>query len=251
MFEIPLLLIREKKIGKLFLEVLASCWLVILPRIVLRSEISESGGQGRFIDFILDNKLPIFYDGICIFFVFLVIWYLILYFHKPIIDNKKVIYVCFVSIAMLIVLCCTHPQWALLIVPFMCLCIYCTPRYEKQLGFLYVFSMIGILIAQIVKYFWCFATNLINPMILSLFKTLNEDHAINSALEKMGIPTNVLCEMGGAVFVASVSLFSFLIFWGKKKNMELTDINYWCFVMLGECFSISIYVILLITFIFG
>lgn len=163
-----------------------------------------------------------------------IVLFLLCYFVK--IDNKEKlnrwgIYVCFVSYAILFVLCMSHPYWLLIIVPLIVIMI------GQNYKYLYVNLVIetvmtwGMIFAQILKFPWCFG----NAIVAGMFwpKILGNQDIFNP-VTPLTIYTKItgsdssqgyLIGAGCSVFIAGILLFAVINYPGLKKELPFININ--------------------------
>ena len=100
-----------------------------------------------------------------------IILFLVCYFVK--IESQESlkrwgIYTCFMSYAILFVLCMSHPYWLLIMMPFMAIMMAQNAKYLYVNMIVEMLLTWGMIFAQIFKFPWCFGNALVNGMFLPL-----------------------------------------------------------------------------------
>lgn len=130
---IPLLLLKYKRIWKVAAGFLAGVALMVLPKLyfmfyqkisglkILSDKDSTlvSANAVRYIsDYLWSSEAPIATIYIPWLFFFTFILWVWCWFNKKKLSDKMVIYICLIGMSIFMLTCYTHPQWMILIMPY-------------------------------------------------------------------------------------------------------------------------------------
>lgn len=245
---IPLVLLREKVVWKIVLCGLAVISVLAIPKIFFGSGtktlevISHADGivNGALfpsseigtaeLTFISMENLPLMFVGM------ITIW-LICYFHKKELKNREVVYLCALVMAIFILTVKVHPQWGILLLPYMVLIIMFHPyRMRENLILEGVFS-VGFVLNKAIGYYWTCNLNLIGNMMAPKHKfsladenlSINDyglSHYISVLSQKIGIWESNIMKGGGAVVVVGLIYFLVLNYPGGEGIDEIVFYDY-------------------------
>lgn len=237
---IPLLLLKEKRVLNVFIYVVSGCaFLVICKLIKGLFFVQDTSGadyvSGHLMTFIFQSQLGLVYGSSSIFVLLFLGVCLFCYFKKtPDKDEmgRWALYISFLGLLTFFVGSLTHPQWSLLLLPFVVLLVCCAKEDQIKNGLLLdTILSTGLLLAQIVYYFWVFNVKtsvftLAGKMFYSGQKDLN--YSLRDLLSSIfqGIDVSNLNLIGGGIFWAG-SLF--FLFWSypnmNEEKLAQTDLS--------------------------
>ena len=232
---VPLLLLKEKRIP----QIIGSGILSILPILIFRFLLPCRAvmGDASTVSFSLSNMLkstelsnlawiyavyheaPIAIGQMYLSIAAWIILFLVCYFVK--IESQESlrrwgIYACFMSYAILFVLCMSHPYWLLIMMPFMAIMMAQNAKYLYVNMIVEMLLTWGMIFAQIFKFPWCFGNALVNGMFLPLllrkqstFQSVTPMTLVNQFVSGDNA-SSYLIGMGCTVFAAGMLVFSVL-----------------------------------------
>ncbi|MCI8575319.1 MAG: hypothetical protein HFI09_02505 [Bacilli bacterium] len=169
---IPLLLLKEKNIGKIIGYSLLAISLVIIPKIIYRNAPMYQISMNSFENNMM-NKLNLSYlitpFGNTSIFTTLYVLICCFCYGKNISEKKLIdlytMYIPFVVYGLFAIFCEVHPQWVILLIPFLIFfLVYNKENRKTNILIESVFSASFLyLLYQI--YYWVFSPNLMNIMI--------------------------------------------------------------------------------------
>lgn len=232
---IPLLLLKEKRIP----HIIGYAFMSILPIIVFRFLLPSHAvyGQPETVALGLSNIFGSTDNGGIAFlyvtgyeqpavlsriFPSVTAWillFLLCYFLKPDTEEKWKkwgIYVCFLTDAILFGLCMSHPYWLLIMVPFVVILMMQNYKYLYVNLVLETVFTWGMILAQILRFPWCFGNAIAAGMIVpKLFGGQDSFMPVTplTVLEKITEDISVqgaIVGFGGSIFIAGLLLFAVL-----------------------------------------
>lgn len=178
---IPLLLIKYKKVWKVLAGFFCGVGLIIIPKVyflmyqsvsgmqTLRKDIDSSivsANATRYIDeYFWSSESPVATISMPWFFFLTFILWFFCWFHFKKLSDKKIIYICLLGMSIFMLTCYTHPQWMILIMPYVAI-LECD-NWEKLSVQLFCEVCMGMShILWMVRYApQCFSYNIINNML--------------------------------------------------------------------------------------
>lgn len=130
---IPLVLLNYKKVWKVVMAFLGGIAIMVIPKLyfvlyqalsgvqVLSEEegLLTSANAVHYIDdYLWSGEAPIATSYIPWLFFFSLILWILCWFNKKKLTDKMIIYVCLIGISIFMLTCFTHPQWMILIMPY-------------------------------------------------------------------------------------------------------------------------------------
>lgn len=192
---IPLLLLRNKKILKLMLSMLASLQMILIPKILFafanflhakfpRTELSsveegvnqfDAGAQlnqivsishsGLVSDFLWGGEAPITAPVIPSFFFFTFILWVWCWFCKEKLSKYQVTFIALLGMSIFILTCNTYPYWFILVAPYMAILV-CTSWENIPIKlFLETCSGISYILIKAIRSPQCYHYNLVVNML--------------------------------------------------------------------------------------
>lgn len=177
---IPLLLLRYKKVWKVIIGFLGGIGLMVLPKLYFMFSQAASGVQTliekestlvstnavNYISrYLWSSEAPVATIFMPWLFFFLFILWVWCWFNKKELSDKTIIYVCLIGMSIFMLTCYTHPQWMILVMPYIAI-LECD-RWSDLPAKLFCEVCMGI--AHIL---WlvrnapqCFSYNIINNML--------------------------------------------------------------------------------------
>ena len=157
------------------------------------------------------------------------ILYLFCYFYKPETDEeikKWSIYICFLTFANLFITCMTHPYWIMILLPFIVLIMGMNRKYIYANMVLETVMTLGLILAQIFKFPWCFGSALVAGMFWPsiLGKQVEfEGYTMMNILQELGLEgaSKYGIGMGCTIFFGCILVFAVLNFPGWKKELPI------------------------------
>lgn len=226
---IPLVLLKEKRIRYILLQGIEGCSFLLLCKIVQKVFFIPDTNtanylSGHLLTFIFQSQINFVYESSSIFIFAFVLVCLFCYLKKTP-EQEEIgrwaLYVSLLGLAVFFMTSLTHPQWSLLLFPFVELLICCSEEKHMRVGLLLetVFSF-GLLLAQIIYYYWVFN---VKTSVFTLAGKLfyngkrSVDFSIREVLagHSAGLDVGYLNIIGGGVFVAGLLFF---LYWSKPDT---------------------------------
>ena len=245
---IPLVLLREKKVWKVLLYGLAVISVLAIPKIYFAGGERAIGVIAQ-ADWIVNGALfPCMESGTAdltylsmehlpLMFVGMFSVWLFSYFNKKEWKNREVIYLCAVVMAIFVLTVKVHPQWGILLLPYIVLIIIFHPqRMRENLILEGVFS-VGFVLNKAIGYYWTCNLNLIGNMMAPRHRFSFADdnlcandyglsYYISKLSEKVGIWESNIMKVFGAAVVVGLIYFLILNYPGRKESGEAVLHNY-------------------------
>lgn len=224
---IPLYLLKEKN----FVKIVGSVLLVMSPVAIFRILIPHAttitvGSEVPFslMDMLKATDLSGLSSAYMIYYPkelsigivhFSLMAYIILFAFSYILPADMVekyksfpIYFCVLSYSILFVFCFTHPYWILIIMPFVAVLIAVNKDHVIiNLGIDTLLAW-GLLIAQMLKFPWCFDSRLVGGMLLPvMLGSKGTCVSLNIVSIQNGMNTDMYLGVGNSLFVAGIVLF--------------------------------------------
>lgn len=225
---VPLVLLKSKKMKDIMLKLFGGTSLLLLCKILQKtffyeSVVASEYKSGHFLDFVMINKVSLVYCEASIFFIVYVIFCLYcLLIKKPEEElGKWAIYISFVGFALFFVSSLTHPQWSLMLLPFVILIITMYDEKSETVGLLIdTITNLGIFVSQLFYYYYVFSVGTSkNTLAGKLFfkEGMKTSYSIADAItDKITtIPESFYVYAGNGIFVAGIL---FLIYWSNPKT---------------------------------
>lgn len=169
LYFVPLLLIREKRISRVFLKMVCACSIFVFTTAVFHITDYEgvtASSSNFLIKKILVNNISISFEPVSLFLVFFILIAICCYLIKEKNDNPLfVIKLClFISFFSLIIP--SHPQWFIYSVPFfsiLCCCmgeknfgglLFLETIFETAISFAHLIYLPGVCSANMVEITW-------------------------------------------------------------------------------------------------
>lgn len=238
---IPLILLREKKVRNIIFQLFCGCSFLFFVKILQKLYFTSNGVtddymQGHFLPFIFQSQIGFGYGGASLFFVVFLSICMYCYFKRTP-EKEKIgkwaIYVSFLGIASFMITALTHPQWSLLILPFLSLLVCCEDEGHRSNGLLIeTILSYGLLIAAVYYYTWVFSIEVGRPMLAGKLFYDEEKSLIYSIKDLTssvlpGIDMNYLVLAGSGIFVAGILFF---IYWAnpgiKREKFARTELTF-------------------------
>ncbi len=199
--------------------------------------------EGRFLEytFVSINALPLVLVGM------FVIW-LWCYLNKKELENRKIIYLCTIVMSIFILTVKIHPQWGIILVPYLALVIVFHPeRMRDNLLLEGVFS-VGYAINKAITYYWTCGLNMIEQMTMPqhMFSYGSSEipssqyglyYYVSRLSEKIGISVVNIGYIFKAAAVAGLVMFLIWNCPGRKQDVQ-DEANYsarrkWLYARFG------------------
>ena len=189
--------------------------------------------EGRFLEytFVSTNALPLVFVGM------FAIW-LWCYLNKKEPGNRKIIYLCTIVMSIFILTVKIHPQWGIILVPYLALVIVFHPeRMRDNLLLEGVFS-IGYAINKAITYYWTCGLNMIEQMTMPqhMFSYGSSEipssqyglyYYVSRLSEKIGISVVNIGYIFKAAAVAGLVMFLVWNYPGRKMDLQYgAEIDY-------------------------
>ncbi|MCH5248879.1 MAG: hypothetical protein J1E98_03055 [Lachnospiraceae bacterium] len=250
---IPLLLLREKRIRYLFLNILGAVSLIVIPKLYFAvsngqsaAEVlpAESGGASIIAHSNLVNEflfpqaefrqaLIKLHDMPLIFVGMFIIW-ILCYFCNRELSCKQIIYLCTVVMSVFVLTSKIHPYWIILLTPYIILTMSFDLHDFDKNAILEILMAFGYVCRMSILWPSCSNLNLIYYMLqpdeLLSDKGIGAGHryGLNVVLDKLsemsGISLENISSLFGALFVAALLVFLYQNF--PKEKEDSTEIDY-------------------------
>lgn len=182
--------------------------------------------EGRFLEytFISANALPLVLVGT------FALW-LWCYLNKKELDNRKIIYLCAVAMSIFILTVKLHPQWGIILIPYLVLIIVFHPERMKDNLLLEIVFSVGYVLNKAITYYWTCGLNMIELMTMPQHKFSYGSSEIPSSQYGLYYYVCQLSEIIGISIVnigyifkaAAVAGLVMFLFWnipGKKQDIQ-------------------------------
>lgn len=178
---IPLLLIKYKKVWKVLVGFFCGVGLIIIPKVyfllyqnvsgiqTLQEDIDSSivsANATRYIDeYLWSSESPVATISMPWFFFLTFILWLFCWFHFKKLSDNMIIYICLLGMSTFMLTCYTHPQWMILIMPYVAI-LECDNWTNLSMKLFCEVCMGMSHILWMVRYApQCFSYNIINNML--------------------------------------------------------------------------------------
>lgn len=273
---IPLVLVKEKKLYKIFLYVLGGISVITIPKIyftiashrflidralddalqegqqVDANAIAASVGyanngiidhgavtvnealfpEGRMLEytFVSMDALPLVFVGMFALWAFC-------YLYKKEMGKREVIYLCAVTMSIFVLTVKIHPQWCIILMPYLALLIIFNPgRMKDNLIFEGMFA-VGYVLNRALSYYWTCNLNMIENMMMPQHnfsygsdEVSGSDYGfiyyINKLSEKTGISTINISYVFKAAVVTGLIMFLIWNYPGRKRSEPEVNSDY-------------------------
>lgn len=226
---IPLVLLKEKKLIRMFAKLGAGClflafWKIVQKFFFVVSDRGTDYVSGHLLTFIFQSQTGMVYGTSSIFVAVFLLVCMYCYFKAPVKEEETgiwAIYVSFMGLASFFVTSLTHPQWSLLLLPFTVLLVLCRSQEERKTGMWIstIFST-GLLLAEFIYYYWVFNVKTsVYTLAGKLFYNEKTDigYSIRNSIENklVGFDINYLNLIGGGIFVGGILFF---LYWAHPDT---------------------------------
>lgn len=233
---IPLLLLSEKSVLRIMYSFSCSFIPLIIMKLpfLLKEQhfITNNIGINMIFNFPLAYKFPAVYGAVVPYIILLVLLCLFCYLKiTQSIEEKYqyTIYISFLSMAIFFAFSNTHPYWIILMLPYLCIISITNKALTGVNLLLETLISTSIVVAQMIKYWWCYSIRLIGPMFISkIYGSINIDYAELNPLTLLATKTQTILffdEIASSIFMASLICFSIINYPKFNKN-TLVKINY-------------------------
>lgn len=271
---IPLVLLKEKRIWKVLLYGLGGISVIAIPKIYFTiashrflikraidgaiqtgkqvDVIAESVGyasngiidhgaatvnealfpEGRMLEytFISMNALPLVF--VCMF----ALW-VFCYLYKKEMTRRQIIYVCAVTMSIFVLTVKIHPQWCIILMPYLALIMMFQPEKMKDNLILEGLFSLGYVLNKALAYYWtcnlCMIENMMKPQHSFSYgspEVTGSDYGFSYYVarisDKTGISTVNFAYMFKAAAVAGLIMFLIWNFPGRKREGTELPIDY-------------------------
>lgn len=162
---VPLLLLREKRVGHILLQLGCSVSLLAVFRLLFHSEVR---GDGLFW-FIFASELPLSMGSVYLFVAGMAALVLFCYCRpwQEEQGRKWAVYACLLSYSIFFLTVNTYPYWIVYMVPFLALVMVQGRDIFRVNLLLDLVLSGGVLLAYLFKYSWCFDGAAASSMLLA------------------------------------------------------------------------------------
>lgn len=178
---IPLVLLRYKKVWKVLAVFFCGIGLIIIPKLyfltyqringvqTLRDDIDNtivSANAVRYIDqYMWSSEAPIATMFMPWFFFFTFVLWVFCWFNRKQLSAKRIIYICLIAMSIFTLTCYTHPQWMILVAPYIAILECISLQNISQKLFCEVCMGISHILWMVRYAPQCFSYNIINNML--------------------------------------------------------------------------------------
>ena len=199
--------------------------------------------EGRFFEytFISINALPLVFVGM------FAVW-LWCYLNKKELDNRRIIYLCTVVMSIFILTVKVHPQWGIILVPYLALLTVFHPASMRDNLLLEGVFSVGYALNKAITYYWTCGLNMIEQLTMPqhMFSYGASEmpssqyglyYYVGRLSEKIGISVVNVGYIFKAAAVAGLVMFLIWNFPGRKQSAR-EEVNYgvrrkWLYVRFG------------------
>lgn len=163
---VPLLLLREKRLGHILLQLACSVSLLAVFRLLFRSEVR---GDALFW-FLFASEAPLSVGSVYLFVLGMAALVLICYcraWEDTPAQKRWAVYVCLASYSVFFLSANSYPYWIVYLVPFISLVMVQNREIFRVNLLLDLVLSGGVLLAYLFKYFWCFNGSAASSMLLA------------------------------------------------------------------------------------
>ncbi len=267
---IPLVLLREKRVWKILIYGIEGISVLVIPKIwfavtshryLLRQAVESAAATGGIVDEsqigsatngIIDHAeavidAAIFPEGreaeytfltmdtLPLVFVGMIAIWLFCYFYKKEMGSRQIVYVCAITMSVFFLTVKLHPQWAIILMPYITLIILMHPERMKENLILEGVFTLGFVFNKAINYYWTCNMNLIENMMMPQ-NTFNlassgmsaDQYGLSHYIERISYYTGISESNFAKLFKAAVvaGLVFFIIWNCKGEKEEKYDINY-------------------------
>lgn len=175
---ILLILLRWKKIWKLMLLLLSGISFILIPKVyfILYQKISNADTLIEGIDdtissvmyidaYLWSGEAPFALTAIPLFFFFTFILAVMCYFCKKQLDDKMIVYISFLGMVIFVLTSDTHPQWIVLVTPYIAVLECLIWKNLSKKAFLDVCCGVSYFLWKVRQSPQCFSYNIVNNML--------------------------------------------------------------------------------------
>lgn len=235
---LPLVLLKNNDILKVLAKIIIGVSLLLFVKLFQKvffipSKVAQEYSSGHFITFIFESQMGLVYGGISLFFLAYVLLCLYCFLKKKPQKNelgKWAIYIGFIGLLVFFSTSLTHPQWSILLLPFVYLLVLCETEEKQITGiFIEMIMNLGLLIAEVIYYSWVF--NIKTSAYMLAGKLFYDGHtdigfSIRDWLQNgiQGIDASLYNLVGGAIFIGGAI---FLAIWANPlfKRNKFADVE--------------------------
>lgn len=171
---IPLVLLKEKKILKILLNLFVGSAILIFSKILSSfmpyyAESTSVFNDGMLGKLLSTSQLPINLGLASLFiiaYLFLCIYCYVKELKSDEEINKFSTYIPFASFSLLFLLIAYHPYWLIYTTPFFAILIFQNSKHFKTNLLLDISMSISSLLSQVLVFSWCFGAKQVNNMLL-------------------------------------------------------------------------------------
>lgn len=163
---VPLLLLREKRLGHILLQLGCAVSLLAVFRLLFHSEVRGDA----LIWFLFDSELPLSVGSVYLFVLGMAALVLVCYCRawQDTPEQKRwAVYFCLASYSVFFLTVNSYPYWIVYLVPFISLAMVQNREIFRVNLLLDLVLSGGALLAYLFKYFWCFNGSAASSMLLS------------------------------------------------------------------------------------
>ncbi len=195
---------------------------------VVSQALFPSGREAEYT-FLTMDTLPLVFVGMFAIWIFC-------YLYKREMENRQIIYLCAVTMSTFVLTVKFHPQWGIILIPYIVLVIILHPeRMKENLILEGVFSL-GYVLNKAIVYYWSCNLNLIDGMMMPQHKFSyasdevgGDKYGLSNYVIKLGYKIGINEDRFAFMFKAAVvgGLVMFLV-WnypGRKEGGEGTKIS--------------------------
>lgn len=249
---IPLVLIRWKKIWKVLSCLIVGISFIVIPKMyfilyerisgmdTLIDGIDNTISSSMYIEYLWSSEAPLTISSMPLFFFFTFLLWVTCWFYKEKLSDRMIIFVSLLSMSIFILTCDTHPQWIILIVPYIAI-LECLDWNNLSVKlFLEVCSGISAILWQVRRRPQCYSYNIVNNMLR--IEDGNEEFwftGIWTFISKLSDVTQVQIDyiwtFFRSILVASFLLFLFYLFPRKKNEVNFPQEGKTYFYLKAGC----------------
>ncbi len=223
---IPLVLLKEKKLWKIFLLILAGVSVLLFAKIVyfhapMYQESMNSFNDGMF-QYLITNHFSGSFDVtslFALFYGFVCIWCYCLKIKENKRFSKYVMYICLLVMSLFCTFVTIHPQWFILVLPYLCFYLIENKEERYTLFLLEIGYSVCMILVLICHYDWVFVPTLMDNMFIARLFPLQNIPSTVALIPRL----NQFLPLLQGFAIACIVVYLYFNFPERKKDKKETE----------------------------
>jgi hypothetical protein len=233
---VPLVLLRWKKIWQILCRLIGGMSIIVIPKVYfwlygIINNVNTSFIEGiddtatnyTYIDeYMWSGEAPLTFGAFPLFFFFTFMLWVWCWFNRKDISDKMIVFISLVAMLIFVITCDTHPQWAIIVVPYIAI-LGCSNWDNLPIKlFLEVVYGFSAMLWQVRRRPQCFSYNIVNNMLHieegdREFWTTGIWGVISKTADITGIDIEHIWTLIRSILVATVLMLIFYLY-PRKEN---------------------------------